>query len=151
MRVSFHNTNNLVNLGKLWCCCSWFFLTTFLWAGTTASRFTWTGTCTGRPGTAPWTVSLISINNVVLKSMLRTPPLGLRHHFAGSLFGYMFRECKRKIKKKYGDTFAGFRSQSRGIWLEPEPSLWPGSGSTLIICLIIHENYMELNIIWCLF
>ena len=30
---------------------------------------------------------------------------------------------------------------------EPEPSLWPGSGSTLNICLIIYENYMELNII----
>ena len=98
MRVSFHNTYNLVNLGKLWCCCSWFFLTTFLWAGTTASRFTWTGTCTGRPGTAPWTVSLISINNVVLKSMLRTPPLGLLHHFAGSRFDFMFWECKRTIK-----------------------------------------------------
>ena len=46
---------------------------------------------------------------------------------------------------------AGFRSRSRGIWLEPEPSLWPGSGSTLNICLIIHENYMELNIIRFLF
>ena len=47
----------------------------------------------------------------------------------------------------------GFGSRSRGIWLEPEPepSLWPGSGSTLNICLIIHENYMYLNIIWCLF
>ena len=33
------------------------------------------------------------------------------------------------------------------IWLEPEPSLWPGSGSTLNIYLIIHENDMELNII----
>ena len=43
----------------------------------------------------------------------------------------------------------GFWSRSRGIW--PEPSLWPGSGSTLNICIIIHENYMELNIIWCLF
>ena len=38
---------------------------------------------------------------------------------------------------------SGFRG--RGIWLEPEPSLWPGS--TLNIFLIIHENYMELNII----
>ena len=39
------------------------------------------------------------------------------------------------------------RFQSRGIWLEPEPSLWPGSGSTLKICLIIQANYMELNLI----
>ena len=31
----------------------------------------------------------------------------------------------------------GFRSRSRGIWLEP--SRWPGYGSTLNICLIIHE------------
>ena len=38
---------------------------------------------------------------------------------------------------------AGF--QSRGIWLELEPSLSPGSGSTLNICLIIHANYMELT------
>ena len=47
--------------------------------------------------------------------------------------------------------FGAGAARSRGIWLEPEPSLWPGSssgsGSTLIICLIIHENYMELNII----
>ena len=43
----------------------------------------------------------------------------------------------------------GFRSW--GIWLEPEPSLWPGFGSTLNICLIIHVNYMELNLIWFLF
>ena len=37
---------------------------------------------------------------------------------------------------------------SWGIWLEaePEPSLWPGSGSTLNICLIIYANYMELNL-----
>ena len=40
-------------------------------------------------------------------------------------------------------------TRSQGIWLELEPSLWPssGSGPTLIICLIIHENCMELNII----
>ena len=38
-------------------------------------------------------------------------------------------------------------TRSRGIWLELEPSLWSGSGPTLIICLIIHENYMELTII----
>ena len=41
--------------------------------------------------------------------------------------------------------FGAGAPRSRGIWLEPEPSLWPGS--TLNICLIIHENYMELNII----
>ena len=40
---------------------------------------------------------------------------------------------------------SGFRSRS--IWLEPETSLWPDSGSTLNICLIIHANYMELNLI----
>ena len=34
--------------------------------------------------------------------------------------------------------FGAGAARSRGIWLEPEPSLWPGS--TLIICLIIHEN-----------
>ena len=46
-----------------------------------------------------------------------------------------------------------FRAGVFRIWLEPEPSLWPssGSGSTLNIYLIIHENWMELNIIWCLF
>ena len=43
--------------------------------------------------------------------------------------------------------FGAGAARSRGIWLEPEPSLWPGSSSTLKICLIIHENYMELNII----
>ena len=34
---------------------------------------------------------------------------------------------------------ARVRSRSRGIWLESEPSLWPGSsyGTTLNICLII--------------
>ena len=42
---------------------------------------------------------------------------------------------------------SGFRSRSRGIWLEPEPSLWPGSSSTLNTCLIIHANYMELDLI----
>ena len=47
--------------------------------------------------------------------------------------------------------FEAGAARSRGIWLEPEPSLWPGSGSTLNICLIIHKNYMALNIIWCLF
>ena len=41
-------------------------------------------------------------------------------------------------------------ARSRGIWLEPEPSLWPGSGSTLNICLIIHANYIELDLIWWL-
>ena len=30
--------------------------------------------------------------------------------------------------------FGARAARSRGIWLEPEPSLWPGSGSTLIIC-----------------
>ena len=46
-----------------------------------------------------------------------------------------------------------FRAGVFRIWLEPEPSLWPssGSGSTLNIYLIIHENWMEINIIWCLF
>ena len=43
--------------------------------------------------------------------------------------------------------FGAGAAQSRGIWLEPEPSLWPGSGSTLNICLIIHSNYMELDLI----
>ena len=32
------------------------------------------------------------------------------------------------------------------VWLEPEPSLWPGPGSTLYIW-IIHAKYMELNLI----
>ena len=49
----------------------------------------------------------------------------------------------------------GFWSRSRpepGIWLKPEPSLWPGSGSKLTFnCLIIHKNYIELNIIRCIF
>ena len=30
--------------------------------------------------------------------------------------------------------FGAGAARSRGIWLEPEPSLWPGSGSTLDIC-----------------
>ena len=47
--------------------------------------------------------------------------------------------------------FGAGATRSQGIWLEPKPSLWPGSGSTLNICLIIHDNYMELNINWCLF
>ena len=51
----------------------------------------------------------------------------------------------------YWKTLEWFRSRSRGIWLELEPSLWPSSGSTLNLCLIIHENYMELTINWCLF
>ena len=37
------------------------------------------------------------------------------------------------------------------IWLEPEPSLWPGSGFNLNISLTIEANYMELDLIWCLF
>ena len=41
----------------------------------------------------------------------------------------------------------GFGARAGGIWLEPEPSIWPGSGSTLNICLIVHANYMELNFI----
>ena len=53
----------------------------------------------------------------------------------------------RKIKYTYTQGFGAKAARSRGIWLEPEPSLWSGSGSTLNICLIIHENYMELNII----
>ena len=32
---------------------------------------------------------------------------------------------------------------SRGIWLEPEPSLWPGSA--LNICLIIHAHIRNLT------
>ena len=61
-----------------------------------------------------------------------------------------------KIKKQNINLTAGFCSRSRlelGWLAGPEPSLWPGSGSSsaLKICLIIQENYMELNIIWCLF
>ena len=59
-----------------------------------------------------------------------------------------------KIKKQNINLTAGFCSRSRlepGWLAGPEPSLWPGSSSTLKICLIIQENYMELNIIWCLF
>ena len=41
--------------------------------------------------------------------------------------------------------FGAGAARSLGILLEPEPSRW--SGSTLKICSIIHENYMELNII----
>ena len=43
--------------------------------------------------------------------------------------------------------FGAGAARSQGIWLEPEPSLRPGSGSTLNFCLIIHANYMELNLI----
>ena len=44
--------------------------------------------------------------------------------------------------------YPGFRSRSRGIWLEPELSLWPGSGSgsSLNFSLIIHANCMVLYI-----
>ena len=49
----------------------------------------------------------------------------------------------KKVNLNYRMLAPGFRS--RDIRLEPELSLWPGS--TLNICLIIHENYMELNII----
>ena len=34
---------------------------------------------------------------------------------------------------------AWFRSRSQGIWLEPEPSHWPGSGSSFN-CFIIHTK-----------
>ena len=47
--------------------------------------------------------------------------------------------------------FGAGAAQSRGIWLELEPSLWAGSGSTFNICLIIHANSMKLDLIWCLF
>ena len=45
--------------------------------------------------------------------------------------------------------FGAGAARSRGIWLEPEPepTLWPGSGSTLNICIIIYANYMELYLI----
>ena len=36
--------------------------------------------------------------------------------------------------------FGAGAALSRGIWLDQEPSFWPGSGSTMNICLIIHEN-----------
>ena len=51
------------------------------------------------------------------------------------------------INRTFNQGLGAGAARSRGIWLEPEPSLWPGSGSTLNICLIIHENCMELNII----
>ena len=34
---------------------------------------------------------------------------------------------------------------SRGIFFGLEATLWPGSGSNLNICLIIHANYMKLK------
>ena len=47
--------------------------------------------------------------------------------------------------------FFWFASSTVSRVMKPKPSLWPSSGSTLNICLIIHANYMELNLIWCLF
>ena len=40
--------------------------------------------------------------------------------------------------------FGAGTARSRGIWLEPEPSLWRGSdsGSSLNFSLIIHANCM---------
>ena len=43
--------------------------------------------------------------------------------------------------------FGAGAALSRGIWLEPEPSHWPGFGLTLNICFIIDANYMELDLI----
>ena len=40
--------------------------------------------------------------------------------------------------------FGAGAARSRGIWLEQEPSLL--LGSTLNICLLIYENYMELDV-----
>ena len=42
--------------------------------------------------------------------------------------------------------FAAGAARRRGIWLEPEPSLWPGSGSSLNFSLIIHANCMVHNL-----
>ena len=40
-----------------------------------------------------------------------------------------------RIRDMHGyQGFGAGAARSRGIWLEPEPSLWPGSGSTLNIC-----------------
>ena len=65
--------------------------------------------------------------------------------------GLIFTNQNSVILQAFIQGFGAGAAWSRGIWLEPELSLWPGSSSTLNICLIIHENYMKLNIIWCLF
>ena len=41
---------------------------------------------------------------------------------------------------------AGFRSRSRGIWLEPEPSFWPGSGSSFNFNLKINANCVNCTV-----
>ena len=57
------------------------------------------------------------------------------------------REKQKKYRHLQG--FGAGAARSRGIWLEPEPSLWPasgfGSGSSLTFSLIINANCMEHN------
>ena len=68
--------------------------------------------------------------------------------------GQRERPTIKPKKKKSFYANQGFRAgaaQSWGIWLALEPTLWPGLESTVNICLIIHANYMELNLIFKFF
>ena len=46
----------------------------------------------------------------------------------------LFCGNKKIINRKFKQGFGAGAARSQGIWLEPEQSLWPGSGSTLYIC-----------------
>ena len=64
---------------------------------------------------------------------------GFTKFFGTMLIGY--REDVNKQQLHLVDqNFGAGATRSWDIWLELEPSLWPGFSSTLNICLIIHEN-----------
>ena len=59
---------------------------------------------------------------------------------------YVDREMKGGNCVEQG--FGAGAARSRCIWLkpEPEPSLWPGSGTSFNFSFIIHANFVEHNL-----
>ena len=54
----------------------------------------------------------------------------------------MLDDCWSSTTRTKDGRWAGFRSRSRSIWLQSEPSLWkPGSDSSLSFSLIIRQLY----------
>ena len=77
------------------------------------------------------------------------------------MFGYSSRWSLGQITLrwdiKFGYCQQGFgvgAARSRGIWLEPEPLLWPCSGSSFNFSLnLFHANCIPVfhNLYWCIF
>ena len=71
-----------------------------------------------------------------------------KNHLEESCDNFLRDVFDQNISLPVEQGFGAGAARSRGIWLEPEPSLWPGSGSgsSLNFSSIIHANCVIQNL-----